>query len=184
MQNDFEVVLSERDEETLARDGFNDEEVGLEDQEISTQLDSGKRPLQKKKLSELLRIAIVDNFQGEEAKIIIVSLVRSNKEKKVGFLKTTNRINVLLSRAQHGMFLIGNADTYSKIPIWAKVLGMLQATDAAGKALGLCCPQHPDTEIQVCQPDDFQLRGHWPSYSAILLGRPTWCAYSECLLRV
>jgi hypothetical protein len=156
MRNDFEVVLSERDEETLARDGFNDEEVGLEIQEITTQLsDSGKRPLQKKKLSELLRIATVDNFQGEEAQIIIVSLVRSNKENKVGFLKTTNRINVLLSRAQHGMFLIGNADTYSKIPMWAKVFGMLQATDAAGKTLGLCCSRHPNTDIQVCQPDDF-----------------------------
>ena len=70
-----------------------------------------KAPLEKKKLSELLRVATVDNFQGEEAKVIIVSLVRSNNEKKVGFLRTTNRINVLLSRAQHGMYLIGNADT-------------------------------------------------------------------------
>ena len=124
-------------------------------QEVSTQLGSRKQPLQKKKMSELLRIATVDNFQGEEAKIIIVSLVRSNKEKKVGFLKTTNRINVLLSRAQHGMFLIGNAETYTKIPMWAKVLGMLQATDAAGKAIGLCCSRHPNTVIQIRQPDDF-----------------------------
>lgn len=37
-----------------------------------------------------------DNFQGEEAKIVIISFVRSNRERKVGFLKTTNRINVLL----------------------------------------------------------------------------------------
>ena len=31
---------------------------------------------------------------------------------------------------------------------------------------------------------ELQLRGHWPSYSAILLGHPTRCAYSECLLGV
>ena len=35
---------------------------------------------------------------GEESEIIIVSLVRSNAEGKAGFLNTTNRVNVLLSR--------------------------------------------------------------------------------------
>lgn len=60
----------------------------------------------------MLRVATVDNFQGEEAQIIIVSLYRSNKDQKVGFLRTTNQINVLLGRAQHGMYLIGNTDTY------------------------------------------------------------------------
>jgi hypothetical protein len=155
MRNEFEIVLSERDQEILAKDGFIDEEAIGESQHARSKSESEKRPLERKKLTDLLRIATIDNFQGEEAKIIIISLVRSNKDKKVGFLKTTNRINVLLSRAQHGMFLIGNTDTYSNIPMWAKVLGMLQATDSVGKALGLCCPRHPDTEIQVCQPDDF-----------------------------
>lgn len=70
--------------------------------------------LERKKLSDLLRIATVDNFQGEGAKFIIISLVRSNKEEMVGFLKTPNRINVLLSRAQHGIYLTGNADIYSR----------------------------------------------------------------------
>ena len=155
MRNEFEIVLNERDQETLAKDGLvNEEDIG-ENQHADGQSESAKRPLQKKKLSDLLRIATVDNFQGEEAKIIVISLVRSNKDKKVGFLKTTNRINVLLSRAQHGMFLIGNTKTYSNIPMWAKVLGMLQATDSVGNVLGLCCPRHPDTEIQVRQPDDF-----------------------------
>jgi hypothetical protein len=155
MRNEFEIVLSERDQEMLAKDGFIDEEVIGERQQVKSQSKSEKRPLERKKLSDLLRIATVDNFQGEEAKIIIISLVRSNEGKKVGFLKTTNRINVLLSRAQHGVYLIGNTDTYSNIPMWARVLGMLQATDSVGKALGLCCPRHPVTEIQVRQPDDF-----------------------------
>jgi AAA domain len=155
MRNEFEIVLSERDQEMLAKDGFIDEEVIGEGQQAKSQLKSEKRPLERKKLSDLLRIATVDNFQGEEAKIVIISLVRSNEGKKVGFLRTTNRINVLLSRAQHGVYLFGNTDTYSNIPMWAKVLGMLQATDSVGKALGLCCPRHSDTEIQVRQPDDF-----------------------------
>jgi superfamily I DNA and/or RNA helicase len=55
-----------------------------------------------------VRISIVDNFQGEENDIIILSLVRSNDEAKVGFLKTENRVCVALSRAKKGFYLIGN----------------------------------------------------------------------------
>ncbi|KAH8600108.1 hypothetical protein B0O99DRAFT_503550 [Bisporella sp. PMI_857] len=153
MRNDFEIVLSDRDEETLAKDGFNEDTALSDDNHAST--DTRRKPLEKKKLSEFLRIATVDNFQGEESKIIIISLVRSNKEKKVGFLKTTNRINVLLSRAQHGMYLIGNVDTYSNIQMWAQIISMLEATDSIGKSIGLCCPRHVDTALQASEPLDF-----------------------------
>lgn len=147
MQQDFEIVLSERDENVLLKDGFT-----LEDSNPPRP----NRPILKKRtLTELLRIATIDNFQGEEAKIIIVSLVRSNIEKKVGFLQTNNRINVLLSRAQHGMYLIGNSETYSNIPMWSDVLGILRADDSIGEYLSLCCPRHTDTEIRVYQPDHF-----------------------------
>ncbi|MCJ1246494.1 hypothetical protein MMC30_003702 [Trapelia coarctata] len=152
MRNDFEIVLSERDEEKLAKDGF------IDDNQLPTDPDQTAGPcVEKKPMSELLRIATVDNFQGEEAKIVVISLVRSNKEKKAGFLKTTNRINVLLSRAQHGMYLIGNAGTYSSIPMWSKVLGMLRVDDAVGETFDVCCPRHPETEILVAMPEHFSL---------------------------
>jgi hypothetical protein len=153
MRNDFEIVVSDRDQDALAKDGFIAQEPS-EDQDTVGQ-DNKRKPLEKKKLSDLLRVATVDNFQGEEAKIIIVTLVRSNRERKVGFLKTTNRINVLLSRAQHGMYLIGNTDTYSNVPMWQKVIDMLRATDCVGPALQLCCPRHTETAIQIQQPEDF-----------------------------
>jgi len=155
MRSDFEIVLSERDQETLAKEGFDIGDSSSEDEHLPDSSGSSRRSLEKKKLSELLRVATVDNFQGEEAKIIIVSLVRSNNVQKVGFLKTTNRINVLLSRAQHGMYLIGNRDTYSHVPMWAQVLALLQAKDSVGKSLELCCPRHTDTKIVVTEPDDF-----------------------------
>lgn len=144
MRSDFEIILSERDEEKLIKDGFINPEAS-------------SIILQKKPMSELLRIATVDNFQGEEAKVVIVSLVRSNDDRKVGFLRTTNRINVLLSRAQNGMYLIGNAETYSNVPMWSQVLGMLRVDDSVGEAFGLCCPRHPKTEISVCNPEDFAI---------------------------
>eukprot|EP00662_Eupelagonemidae_sp_cell21_P058220 gene58220-biopygen113375 len=46
-----------------------------------------------------VRITAVDNFQGEENDIIILSLTRSNEEGKAGFLKMDNRACVALSRA-------------------------------------------------------------------------------------
>lgn len=45
---------------------------------------------------------------------MIVSLVRSNKEEKVGFVKTQNRICVTLSRAKIGMYVIGNLEMLAK----------------------------------------------------------------------
>jgi len=63
-----------------------------------------------KSLDKRVRLASIDNFQGEESKVVIVSLVRSNERGQLGFLSVLNRVNVLLSRAMHGMYLIGNAD--------------------------------------------------------------------------
>jgi superfamily I DNA and/or RNA helicase len=54
-----------------------------------------------------VRIMVVDNFQGEENDIILLSLVRSNTEAKIGFLKTENRVCVALSRAKMGFYIIG-----------------------------------------------------------------------------
>jgi hypothetical protein len=155
MREDFEIVLSDRDQEALEKDGFQDSENDSPKNGHSDGASHRKAPLAKKKLSELLRVATVDNFQGEEAKVIIISLVRSNDIPKVGFLKTTNRINVLVSRAQHGMYLFGNSKTYSYVPMWEKILDMLRASESVGKALELCCPRHPETPIQVAEPDDF-----------------------------
>ncbi|KAJ6126000.1 hypothetical protein N7471_010493 [Penicillium samsonianum] len=148
LSNEFEICLSERDLETLAADGF--EKVEDENPESN-----GDKAIEKKTLLQTLRLATVDNFQGEEAKVIIVSLVRSNSKRKVGFLRTENRINVLLSRAQHGMYLIGNAETYLNVPMWADVHSQLSRANAVGTELALCCPRHSDTSILCSEPHDF-----------------------------
>lgn len=160
MRSDFEIVLSDRDREALINDGFEVDDEANDKVDDAQQNSTGpdthtKKPLEKKLLSDLLRLATVDNFQGEEAKVIIVSLVRSNNERRVGFLKTSNRINVLLSRAKHGMYIVGNTDTYSNIDMWQKVIHMLRAKHAIDDSLHLCCPRHPEKVIEVRQPDDF-----------------------------
>jgi len=63
----------------------------------------GQMFLLKKEFSktcEGVRITCVDNFQGEENDIILLSLVRSNTEGNIGFLNIDNRICVSLSRAK------------------------------------------------------------------------------------
>lgn len=109
----------------------------------------------KTTLLKSIRLATVDNFQGEEAKVVVISLVRSNDARRCGFLSTPNRINVLLSRAKHGMYLIGNSDTYGHVPMWSQVLGILRDGGNLGSELELQCPRHPQARIAVSRPDHF-----------------------------
>ncbi|OJJ46412.1 hypothetical protein ASPZODRAFT_2129422 [Penicilliopsis zonata CBS 506.65] len=107
------------------------------------------------KLLDELRLATVDNFQGDEATVVIVSLVRSNKYQNCGFLKTPNRINVLLSRAKHGMYIIGDAKTASSAPMWKSVIAMLEEGQNIGPKIELQCSRHGDRQIFVSSPEDF-----------------------------
>ena len=58
-------------------------------------------------------------LQGQENDIILVSLVRSNNENKIGFLSQKNRICVAISRARCGLYLFGNqAQLECKSSVW------------------------------------------------------------------
>ncbi|KAL8883396.1 MAG: hypothetical protein Q9192_007191, partial [Flavoplaca navasiana] len=141
----FEVVMNDRDIDAL------EEQEPLKDARPAPLPSS----IRKTTLANALRIATVDNFQGEEAKIIILSFVRCNTQGKCGFLRTSNRINVALSRARHGMYVIGDAQTASSVPMWAEIVGILDSQGNIGDRLTLCCPRHPDDLIEVATPDDF-----------------------------
>lgn len=66
-----------------------------------------------------MKIQVVDNYQGEESDIILLSLVRSNERGQVGFLKTENRICVALSRAKNGLYIMGNMENlYNSCDLW------------------------------------------------------------------
>jgi hypothetical protein len=79
-------------------------------------------------------------LQGEEAKVVVLSLVRNNRDGIIGFLKMQNRINVLLSRAQHGMYLLGSMSTLlrgagDRAPMWRTVLSILSERGCVVRSL-------------------------------------------------
>jgi len=56
-----------------------------------------------------LVVSTVDSFQGSERDVVIISLVRSNLENSVGFLKDPQRLNVAITRAKSLLVIVGNA---------------------------------------------------------------------------
>ena len=58
-----------------------------------------------------VEVSSIDKFQGREKDIIIVTCVRSNANKRLGFLVDRRRFNVMLTRARSGFVLIGNTET-------------------------------------------------------------------------
>jgi hypothetical protein len=138
----FTVTLGERDADQLQSAGFEAGETVVKTAARAT-------------LLQTLRVATIDNFQGEEAKVVVISLVRSNPQNRCGFLRTSNRINVLLSRAQHGMYIIGNSETCAHVPMWAQVIDILRQSGNIGSQLELQCPRHRDTPLLVSEPDHF-----------------------------
>jgi len=56
------------------------------------------------------RIATVDSFQGGESDLVIISYVRSNKEKGIGFVDNPNRINVAHTRCRREIVIVGDLE--------------------------------------------------------------------------
>lgn len=95
-------------------------------------------------------VSVVDNYQGEENDIILLSLVRSNEEANIGYLKLQNRMCVALSRARHGLFVVGNsADLCRRSKRWASITKRLQKNEQFGLEFELQCAIHSTSKCSV-----------------------------------
>ncbi len=72
---------------------------------------SGQVSAAKEMLPKQMRISTIDSFQGQEKEIIILSLVRSNDDGEIGFLKDYRRMNVAITRAKEQLFIIADSAT-------------------------------------------------------------------------
>lgn len=102
--NEHEALMAARLSVYLMLQGYSPEDITI------ITMYAGQRAMIKRMLraerrpdidpSEIL-VSSVDGYQGEENKIIILSLVRSNSNGQIGFLRVANRVCVSLSRAKH-----------------------------------------------------------------------------------
>lgn len=74
-----------------------------------------------------IEVETVDSFQGQERDIIYLSLVRSNVDGEIGFLKDLRRINVAMTRARKKLVLIGDSATLSQHRFYKELLEYVEA---------------------------------------------------------
>ena len=74
-----------------------------------------------KPFRHLLSVNTVDGFQGQERDVIIVSLVRSNNDGQIGFLRDLRRMNVAMTRARSKLIIIGDHETLAHHEFYKKL---------------------------------------------------------------
>ena len=68
-----------------------------------------------------ISVNTVDGFQGQERDIIVISLVRSNDEGQIGFLRDLRRMNVAITRARMKVIILGNRQTLTRHPFYRQL---------------------------------------------------------------
>jgi flagellar biosynthesis GTPase FlhF len=84
-------------------------------------------------LRELLpefKVSTIDSYQGQEAEHVIISLVRSNNEGNIGFLKDYRRMNVAMTRAKNKLIVIGDSATLGSDDFYAQFLDYVESIQA------------------------------------------------------
>ena len=108
-----------------------------------------------------IRLATIDNYQGEESDIVVASLTRSNPRHEIGFMAEPERLNVLLSRARNALILIGNPETFLKARkgkrIWTKLWGLLKDGGHLYDGFPVRCERHLETKSLLREPNDFDV---------------------------
>ena len=101
----------------------------------------------------------VDNYQGEEKDIVIVSLTRSNPDHDIGFMSSPERLNVLLSRARNALIMLGNAETFLKSRkgkgLWTRLFDMFKLKNYLHDGFPVKCERHPDRIALLREAADF-----------------------------
>ncbi|KAI6102496.1 P-loop containing nucleoside triphosphate hydrolase protein [Pisolithus croceorrhizus] len=140
LKNETDPILNDLDSNDLSRAGL---------------LTDGN----SKKKKTRIRLATIDNYQGEESDIVVASLCRSNSSNSIGFMDSPERLNVLISRARNGLILIGNSATFECSKkggkLWTDFLDLMRKGGYVFGGFPVKCEKHPDKKREIAQPDDF-----------------------------
>lgn len=121
-QNKGEAKITKKTLKELLKTNINPKQIG-----VITPYDAQVELLQQKlPKKQNLEIKTVDGFQGREKEVIIVSLVRSNQQNKIGFLKDLRRLNVTITRAKRKLILIGDTKTLKTNKTYKKLINYIK----------------------------------------------------------
>ncbi|MCR5180991.1 MAG: AAA family ATPase [Bacteroidaceae bacterium] len=81
-----------------------------------------------KPFRSLISVNTVDGFQGQERDVIVISLVRSNEEGDIGFLRDLRRMNVAITRARMKLIILGDRDTICRMPFYKRLAEYIDET--------------------------------------------------------
>ena len=175
-QNDYEAKYLTKLCAYLLKQGYNSDQITILTFYVGQVLLIKKylRNTRNPKLSEV-RVSSVDNYQGEECDIILLSLVRNNKKNEIGFLRNFNRVCVAFSRAKIGLYIIGNINSITQgeilfkrknkdnlnnkidekmLDVWQKIQKKAQDLNIIGDKLTLVCQNHKKKTI-ISTENDF-----------------------------
>lgn len=110
-----------------------------------------------KEITGYKNVKTVDSYQGEENDIVILSLVRSNGDGKIGFLSNANRICVALSRAKYGFYLFGNAQALTRgSSLWYNIVTRMSTSPKRlEQVLPIRCKNHGRT-VLMRYPEEWE----------------------------
>ena len=77
----------------------------------------------------LISVNTVDGFQGQERDIIVISLVRTNDDGQIGFLRDLRRMNVAITRARMKLIILGDSTTLTRHPFYRKLFEYVKSTE-------------------------------------------------------
>lgn len=116
--NEGELGIAQKRLNELVQTTENKESIGI----ISPYREQVNRLRSTLGNNKRVRCSTVDGFQGQEKDAIILSLVRSNQEGKIGFLMDFRRMNVALTRARKKLIVIGDSSTIGNVPFYSRFL--------------------------------------------------------------
>lgn len=80
----------------------------------------------RNQLPASIRCSTIDSFQGQETDYLFLSLVRSNDDGQIGFLKDYRRMNVAITRAREKLYVVGDSATLGADPFYRAFLAYVE----------------------------------------------------------
>lgn len=155
--NDMEVLVVVQHLQNLLQAGIAPADIGVISP-YNAQASLLKKTLQLRQLDGI-EVSTVDGFQGREKEAIIISLVRSNPNREIGFLADRRRLNVAMTRPKKHLCIIGDLE--------------LMAT--SGKKYLKNWSHYAENEYEIRYPD---LGHYWSMTSVFLIPSPhRWRSY-------